>query len=294
MGAFCGTDLDTIIVESGNTKYDSREDCNAIIRTSANEIILGCKNTKIPNTITAIGWYAFSGLMISVTIPNSVTSISNNSFYYCSGIETINIESGNTEYDSRDNCNAIIESKTNCLLLGCKNTTIPCSVTAIGDNAFKGCDFTSIIFPTSVTSIGNSALYFCQNLTSIVIPNSVTSIGGDAFAGCKSLNDFYCFAENLPITSAYIFEFSPINNGTLHVPATSIDYYKATYPWNGFGNIVPIADNDPKPTNVIKYTYCSMKGDVFYTLDGHRTTQPRKGVNIVKKNNGTICKFIVK
>ena len=138
-------------------------------------------------SVTSIGGSAFYGCsgLTSVTIPNSVTSIGDFAFYGCSGIESIIVENGNTVYDSRNNCNAIIETGSNTLITGCKNTIIPNNVSAIGDSAFDGCSgLTSVTIPESVTSIGRGAFEDCTGLTSVTIPNSVTSIGDYAFYGC--------------------------------------------------------------------------------------------------------------
>ena len=124
----------------------------------------------------------------NLVIPSNLTSIRSNAFIGCTGFNSISVESGNPIYDSRNNCNAIIEKSTNSLVLGCKNTTIPSSVTSISDLAFSGCSsLTSITIPNSVTSIGGSAFYGCSGLTSITIPNSVTSIGSWVFSDCSSL-----------------------------------------------------------------------------------------------------------
>ena len=212
--AFCGcSGLTSIVVAEGNAKYDSRENCNAIIETATNALVAGCKNTIIPNSVTSIGEDAFrdcSGLtsivipnsvtsiggaafygcsgLTSVVIPNSVTSIGSSAFSGCSGLKSIVVAEGNAKYDSRENCNAIIETATNALVAGCKNTIIPNSVTSIGKNAFSYCSgLTSIEIPNSVTSIGGAAFAGCSGLTSIEIPNSVTSIGNQAFYGCSGL-----------------------------------------------------------------------------------------------------------
>jgi hypothetical protein len=151
----------------------------------------GLTSINIPNSVTTIGDSAFdncSGL-ISVTIGNSVTSIGESAFLGCSGLTSIVVSDDNTKYDSRNNCNAIIETTTNMLIAGCKNTMIPNSVTSIGNNAFYNCSgLTSITIPNSVTSIGDYA-FFSTGLISVTIPDSVESIGNNAFLnGVKNIN----------------------------------------------------------------------------------------------------------
>ena len=180
----------TSIVVEGNPIYDSRDNCNAIIQTATNTLIAGCQNTTIPNSVTSIGDYAFNGCssLTSITIPNHITNIQSNPFLSCSSLATIVVESGNPIYDSRDNCNAIIQTTTNTLIAGCQNTTIPESVTSIGGLAFYGCSsLTVIAIPENVTSIGSSAFHGCSSLTSITIPEGVTSIEPFTFYGCSSL-----------------------------------------------------------------------------------------------------------
>ena len=208
----CGNSLRSIVVAEGNTVYDSRENCNAIIETATNTLIYACQNTTIPDSITSIGEDAFSNeeitsitipygvktiesrafsgceMLTTITIPNSVTTIGPNAFAGCSSLTSVVVAEGNTIYDSREKCNAIIETATNTLIFGCQNTSIPNSVKSIGDGAFSGCEsLTSINIPNSIKSVGRSAFHGCSKLADITIPNSVTSIEDSAFYNCESL-----------------------------------------------------------------------------------------------------------
>lgn len=141
-------------------------------------------------TVTGINGFTFEGCtgLTSITIPDSITEIYGSAFEGCTELSSIKVNEGNTVYDSRDNCNAVIETESNELVAGCKNTIIPDSVTSIGNGAFYGCSgLTSISIPDSVTSIGEYSFSGCTGLPDLTIPDTVTNIGGSAFAGCSNL-----------------------------------------------------------------------------------------------------------
>ena len=188
--AFSGcSQLTSIIVDEGNKIYDSRENCNAIIETATNTLIAGCNNTSIPLSVTKIGDEAFYNCdkINTLTIHSSVTEIGHKAFSGCSQLTSIIVDAKNQTYDSRENCNAIIETATNSLILGCKNTSIPGSVAIIGDEAFRGCGIETVTIPPLVDYIGTGAFKNCRNLGAIEIPESVTEIGDEAFEDCYSL-----------------------------------------------------------------------------------------------------------
>ena len=142
----------------------------------------------LPENLITIGISAFNNSSItSITIPATVTSIGSNPFSFCSNLVSIKVAEGNPVYDSRNNCNAIIETSSNTLVQGCKNTIIPNTITSIGDHAFYGSPIVSINIPNSVVEIGPSAFQRCSQLLSISIPDGVTSIGVHAFSGCSKL-----------------------------------------------------------------------------------------------------------
>ena len=152
----------------------------------------GLTSVNIPNSVTNIGEDAFGYCknLTSITIPQSVTSIGEAAFYGCGKLTTMNVDERNTKYDSRNQCNAIIETSTNMLISGFSTTIIPNSVTSIANYAFaylNNLSMTSIVIPNSVKKIGNSSFRSCRNLTTIKIPNSVECIGDYAFESCSNL-----------------------------------------------------------------------------------------------------------
>jgi hypothetical protein len=158
-------------------------------------------------------------------------------FSGCGNLTSIVVASGNPNYDSRNNCNAIIETATNTLIAGCMNTVIPNSVASIGEGVFSGCTgLTSIDIPNSVTSIGSYAFYDCSNLTSVTIGKSVTSIGNYAFKRCLNLTEIYSFALVPP--TLFSVSFGSHFFSTLHVYDIALEAYEADPYWSNFANII--------------------------------------------------------
>ena len=151
-----------------------------------------CKNLKnidIPNSVISILGNAFSECsnLKSLEIPENVAEIGRGIISNCNNIERITVDEDNVVFDSRDNCNAIIKTSENKLVIGCKNTIIPSSVTSIGDYAFASSNIAELVIPNSVTSIGDYA-FASSNIAELVIPNSVTSIGDFVFISSSLTN----------------------------------------------------------------------------------------------------------
>ena len=227
--------LVSIVVENGNPVYDSRNNCNAIIETATNSLIAGCSSTIIPNSVTGIGESAFFGCsnLTAITIPNSVTSLGDGPFSGCINLTSIIVENGNPIFDSRNNCNAIIETASNTLITGCAATVIPNSVTHIGDWAFcEQTDLTSITISDSIISIGEGAFYGCSGLTSVTIGNSVTNIGEGAFYSCSSLTSV-TIPNSVTNIGDYAFNrCTNLSSVTIPNSVTSLGIYSFCYSTN--------------------------------------------------------------
>ena len=209
-----------------------------VIGTSAFNSCVRLASITIPEGVTTIGFGAFMDCagLTSIHIPASVTLIDKVAFGWAAGLqnyfdsgfpsvrESITVAEGNTVYDSRENCNAIIETATNTLMYGCSNTIIPSSVTAIAQYSFNNSVISSIVIPRSVTAI--SGFVHCKSLTSVTVENPTPiTINRNAFTGSY--------------------------DATLYVPKGSKAAYEAADYWKNFSEIVEMEDSSPKITNLL-------------------------------------------
>lgn len=241
--------LESITVSKENTKYYSMNNC--LIEIESNKLILGCKNSIIPDGVASIGEDAFKGCigLTKVNIPDTVTAIGNYAFYGCRSLTILTIPEKvkdigrgvigkcdrlaillvaekNTVYHGEANC--VIETESKTLILGCKNSAIPDdgSVTSIGDYAFISCNvLEKIIIPEGIISIGNNSFQWCSRLKNLILPESLNYFGDYAFYGCR-----YLTAVDIPDGVTFISEFafdscSSIESVTLPASVTSICRY---------------------------------------------------------------------
>ena len=232
--------LASISVEAGNPIFDSREDCNAVIETATNTLRIACRSTIVPSSVVAIGNSAFSGVrgLTSVDLPNGVTSIGDGAFWAdegltsvtlsksitslgtgpfvgCSNVKSFLIDPENPIYDSRNNCNAIIETATNMLIQGFGSTKIPEDVVKIAPQAFMYQNMTSIEIPASIKEIGGAAFRYCNNMTTVISH----------------------IKKPFPVNST-VFDGSNMSTAVLYVPFGTKNAYATTSGWGSFPKIV--------------------------------------------------------
>ena len=265
--------IQKLIVQSGVTTVDGFINCSNLTSVTLPSTIVsispyafcGCafSSFTIPNSVKNIGFGAFSECknLTSITIPKGVTGIGRYLFSGCSSLGSINVESGNTKYDSRNGCNAIIyhyfyENGDENIVLwaGCKNTVIPDGVKEIESFAFAG----------------------HTGLTSLKIPQSVTSIGYEIFNRCSNLSSVFCYCSDVPYVGGMYFgntmyaTLGSVENATLYVYSNLIDKFGSN--WEGFKAVMPIENaSDPKcatPTikvdNGVLRFECATEGVEFH------------------------------
>lgn len=214
------------------------------------------KDVTIGSSVTSVGQYAFRNCtgMQNLVVGNSVNSIGSQTFENCGNLRSIVVVKGNSKYDSRDNCNALIETATNKLLVGCRNTVIPEGIKTIADLAFSYCKGLAYInIPNSVTSISPNCStwssfrgsdlkeieFHCSKLGSwlfheqtslekVVLGSEVTSIEDRAFYGCTNMQTVVSYIQE-PFAFGYsaFYFYNTYNTCKLIVPAGTRDAYIA-------------------------------------------------------------------
>ena len=198
-----------VVIEEGITKIGSY----------AFQVCTQIQKVTLPESLTTICDNAFLGCsgLKEITIPKNCETIGDKAFNVCSGLEEISVADGNPVFDSRGDCKALIDSKSNTLLLGGKNSVVPDGVTAIAKEAFKYTEIAEITIPDSVLYIGDKAFMDCKLLKSIVLPANITSIETGTFSDCSSLETVK-LPEGLKTIGNYAFEASGLQ--TVTIPAT--------------------------------------------------------------------------
>ena len=270
--AFGWCDLDYISVDEENAVYQSPNNCNAVIDIRNDMLVVGTNHTVIPENVKIIGDRAFSGCehLESINLPSGLTDIYDYAFGSCYSLQEITIpqnvrniqrailgechsltkivvDAANTVYDSRENCNGIIETASNTLIIGIQETVIPNTVTTIGSEAYYGCyNLTSVNIPSSVTCIAEYAFGFNYRLETIIIPSSVTSIGSKAFYALMPKSVVSGIENPFEIPDD-AFEWwgseDFYQKVTLYVPAGTKPLYEATAGWNQFAKIVEMRNS---------------------------------------------------
>lgn len=250
------TSLESIVVKDGNTRYDSRENCNAIIETATNTLFAGCCRTDIPGSVTSIKYDAFyeCGSLASIVIPDGVTSIGGDAFRGCSGLESI---------------------------------TIPNRVTNIESNAFYGCSgLKDVTICDGVKSIGTSAFEECKNMETLYLSSTIESIGYCAFAGCNNIFEIKMGSDKAITAYANIFSSDAYDKALLYVPKGAKSAYEMTSPWNNF-HIVEMdftGINDVKGENGTEGRCpegLKSKVKTIYDLNGRAVENPSDGIYII-------------
>ena len=249
------------------------------IGTSAFENCSGISVLNLGDNVNTIEENAFRNCssLTAMVIPNGVTTIEPRTFQYCENLTTVVIPNAVTTIGERafDGCKALTRA------------TLPGSLKTIGGDAFTDCMFKSVVIPEGVISIRSRAFYHCTSLTSLTLPNSLTEIGYSAFQ-FASLKNIISNIENPFVIESSVFSTSNYNTATLNVPVGTIEKYRSTAAWNKFVNIT---DGSTGINGIYDSTSSDEK---YYNANGIRQSNLKKGLNIVKSENGQTKKIIIK
>ena len=203
--------LESILINEGVTTIDTAafQYCYALSSVNIPDsctllndyCFANCKNlTSINlNKVQTTGNYCFydSGLT-SLHIPKTLTSISVGFILSCDKLISVTVDENNTIYDSRDNCNAIIQKSNNSLKHGCNVTIIPDSVKILDTYCFRLCTFKTIFIPEGVNYFATGVFMNCHNLETITLPSTLTKMVGSDFSGCSNLKEIKFLSTTPP------------------------------------------------------------------------------------------------
>ena len=258
VGAFSNCrSLAEINVDGGNQNYASIDGCLYSKNVTTLFCCPGAKlSISIPNTVMSISDNSFEGCanLTSIDIPSSISCIGNYAFYNCTGLTNIVIPNSVTSIGESAfrNCYGLtsidipsfVTQIDACTFENCSSLArvkIPNSITVIGHYAFSNCSsLLSIDIPNSVKLIDYLAFNYCSKLERIVLGESVQTMGSDVFYGCEGLKEIYCLMKRpVPIRGAYGFGFSEnvYENAVLYVPVGCESKYATVEPWCLFYNI---------------------------------------------------------
>lgn len=271
--------LESIVVDSANPNYDSRDNCNALIEKESNTLIRGSLSTTIPSSVAHIGTNAFDALagLESITIPEGVKSIGIWAFSK-SGLVEITLPNS-------------LEEIGYLAFIQCTNLAkivIPDSVKKLGEGAFQHCyNLTSINAGNGVQVIEGTAFFYCTSLESITIGSNVTQIDANAFFYCNNLANINIFAKTPPQLKSDAFQSY---EARLRVPQGCVDLYKSADYWRNFATIVEYNPNDPDDIGLMPTD--PVQPITRFDLNG-RPTDSKNGIQILHMSDGSIKKVYV-
>lgn len=239
-------------------------DGSVLYNKDKSELVFVCHTVRkmsIPSSVTKIGYYAFSKCtnLTSIELPSGVTKIDRYAFSKCTNLSSL---------------------------------TLPSGVKEIWFSTFEGCkSLTSVTLPSGVERIGDSAFNGCESLRSITLPFNLKDIGRNTFRGCTGLTSIYAFMEKPCTIYETTFDSETKINATLYVPKGSLLDYWDDNQWKKFMNI---EEFDATSIGSLNTNANDIQEVSRYSDNGQRLNTSAKGLNIVKYNNGTVKKIMVK
>lgn len=288
--------LTSILIDDSNPYYSS--DGSALFDKYKTKMLFAVKSLReyaIPSSVSEISDNAFYFCrhLKTLVLPLRLKSVNGSHFSDCDSLYSISVDEKNPYLCSDGS--ALYNKDKSELIFVCRTVrkmSIPSSVTKIGNYAFFNCrNLTSIELPSGVTKIGDDAFSCCTNLSSLTLPSGVKEIGSAAFHGCTGLTSIYAFMEKPCKIEETTFDNETKINATLYVPKGSLLDYWDDNQWKKFMNIeeFDVTSIGSLNTNVNDVQEVSR-----YSDNGQRLNTPAKGLNIVKYNNGTVKKIMIK